>query len=110
MFIKESSFADKLKLQPRIAKINKKYGLSIKNYPSLVKNHYNPGFREVINTSKDIDELNYIRQDTRSALATLNKIKERILLCKSLGETPKTKSYYKFIKKNYIDQGLTERM
>ena len=105
----ESSFVDKLKIQPRVSKINKSKGIRIKNYPDLVKNHYNPGFRHIINASKDINELNYIRQDTKNAFNTLTKIRERIVLCKKIGETQKTKSYYKYIKKKYIDEGLTER-
>lgn len=113
MFIDESSFASKLLLQKRISKINKQKGVEIsggnKGIKNLIKNHYNPGLRQIINTSNDIDELQYIRKDTRTVFHALEKIKERINLCKSEGETRKTSSYYKFIKSNYIDEGITEK-
>lgn len=109
MIIEESSFASKLVMQPKISKINKQKGVSIKGYPDLIKNHYNPGLRQIINTSKDVDELRYLIADTRTAFGNLNKIRDRIKLCKSQGENSKTSSYYKYIKKHYIDEGITEK-
>lgn len=84
-------------------------GITISGYPDLIKNHYNPGLRELIKTSKDIKELEYLRRDTNTSFKNLNKIQERIKLCRSQGETKKTSSYYKYIKKHYLDADLTER-
>lgn len=74
----------------------------------LIKYHYNPGLRQICQTSKDIDEIKYLRDDIRTSIPQLNKIQERMYNCKKLGECDKTKSYYKYIKKKYLDKGLTE--
>lgn len=108
-FMEESSFASKLGLQSKIRKANSKKGVSINSAADLIKNHSNPGLREIAMQSKDVDELRYIKKDIQTTFDTLNKIKDRIKLCKQVGETDKTKSYYKNIKKMYIDQGITEK-
>lgn len=74
----------------------------------LIKYHYNPGLRQICQTSKDIDEIKYLRDDIRTSIPQLNKIQERMYNCKKIGECDKTKSYYKYIKKKYLDKGLTE--
>ena len=107
--IEESSTLSKLTLQTRIRKNNAKKGVSINSVADLIKNHSNPGLAELVNKSKDVDELRYIKKDTQTIFGTLNKIKERITLCRQQGETNKTKSYYKNIKKMYIDKGITEK-
>jgi DNA replicative helicase MCM subunit Mcm2 (Cdc46/Mcm family) len=108
-YIEESSFLSKLFMQPRVRAINKKKGVSITSMEDLIKHHHNPGLLEIVKTSKDIDELEYIKKDTHGVFPTLEKIKERIGLCRELGETSKTSSYYKYIKKHYIDKGITEK-
>ena len=107
--LEESSFLSKQFLQTKVTAYNKKKGVSIKSMPDLIKNHSNPGLTELVKNSKDIDELKYLKKDTQTTFSTLNKIKERIGLCKRLGETDKTKNYYKAIKRDYIDKGLTEK-
>ena len=97
--INESSFFSKATLQLRVSKINKTKGISIKSTADCIQYHGNPGLREIINTSKDPDELAYIRKDTRTCFGTLNKIKERISLCIKLGDCDKTTKYYSYIKK-----------
>lgn len=104
----ESSYLSKLALPLKIKKINKSKNVIINGYPDLIKYHYNPGLRQICQTSKDIDELKYLRDDTRTSIPTLNKIQERMYNCRKLGECKKTKSYYKYIKKKYLDKGLTE--
>lgn len=104
----ESSYLSKLALPLKVKKINKSKGVSINGYADLIKYHYNPGLRQVCQTSKDIDELKYLRDDTRTSIPTLNKIQERMYNCRKLGECKETKSYYKYIKKKYLDRGLTE--
>ncbi len=104
----ESSYLSKLTLPLKIKKINAAKGVSINGMADLIKYHYNPGLRQIIQTSQDIDELRYIRDDTRTTIPTLNKIQERIYNCKKLGNCKLTKSYYKYIYKTYIDKGLTE--
>ena len=108
-YVEESSFLSKLFMQPKVRAINKKKGVSIKSVPDIVKHHGNPGLLEIVRTSNDIDELQYIKKDTSGIYSTLEKIKERIKLCKELGDSSKTSSYYKYIKKEYIDEGLTEK-
>ena len=107
--IDESSFLSKLALPIKIGAHNKKEGVTIGSAVDLIKKGYNPGIRNIIKTSKDIDELQYIRADIRSVIPSLQKVKERITLCKQLGDTKKTSGDYKFIKKHYIDTGITER-
>lgn len=107
--LEESSTLSKLMLPAKIRKYGKEEGFVVKELSDYLKKHYNPGLRKVIEKSKDIDELQYIKRDTRTLIPTINKIKERIGLCKKLGKTDKTKNYYDYIKKHYIDKGITEK-
>ena len=107
--IEESSFLSKLMLPFKIRKYNSEEGVSINDISDFIKHGYNPGFRKLIDKSTDIDELIYLRNDHRTLIPQLVTIKERIKLCKELGETNKTKNYYKGIKKIYIDKGITEK-
>lgn len=109
ILLDESTFASKLTIQSKVKSYNKKRGIKINNTSDLIKNHGNPGLNDYINNSKDIEELNYIKRDTRTVFKTLETIKERIKLCKQLGESQKTKNYYKGIKRLYLDKGITER-
>lgn len=109
MFVNESSYVSKLLLPLKIREINKKNGIRINNMGDLIKNHGNPGLKKYIEKSNDIDEIKYIIKDTRTIFSNLEKIKERIKLCKSKGKNDTTKSYYEYIKKNYIDNGITEK-
>lgn len=104
----ESSYLSKLALPLKVKKINKSKGVSITCMGDLIKYHYNPGLRQICQTSKDIDEIKYLRDDIRTSIPQLNKIQERMYNCRKLGECDKTKSYYKYIKKKYLDRGLTE--
>ena len=104
----ESSYLSKLALPLKVKKINKSKGVSITCMGDLIKYHYNPCLRQICQTSKDIDEIKYLRDDIRTSIPQLNKIQERMYNCKKLGECDKTKSYYKYIKKKYLDKGLTE--
>ena len=108
-FLEESSFLSKLMLPGKIRKYGKEEGFVVKELSDYLKKHYNPGLRKYIENSNDIDELQYIKADTRTLIPTINKIKERISLCKKLGNTDKTKNYYDYIKKHYIDKGITEK-
>ena len=107
--INESSFISKLMLPIKIRKNGRKEGYVVGNMVDYLKKGYNPGLRKVIEQSKDIDELQYIRRDTQTMVPTIQKVKERISLCKKLGKTDKTKGYYDYIKKHYIDNGITEK-
>ena len=108
--VNESSALSKLMLPHKISKYNREEGVYIKGLADYIKHGgVNPGFRTVIRKSTDIEELQYLRTDTRTLIPTLNTIKERIKLCNELGETNKTKNYYKGIKKMYIDKGITEK-
>lgn len=107
--IQESSALSKMTLQSKVRRYNKQQGTKVNNIVDMIKHGYNPGLRTLIKNSKDIDELQYIKKDTHTMIPTLEKIKERIGLCKKLGETSQTESYYKYIKKNYIDAGITEK-
>lgn len=108
--IEESSFINKAFILPaKIKSYGRKAGKPVNSIVDYINYGHNAGLNEVIKNSKDIDELKYLREDTYTVIPTLNTIKERIKLCKELGETKKTKGYYKFIKKNYIDKGITEK-
>lgn len=107
--LEESSTLSKLMLPGKIRKYGKEEGFVVKELSDYLKKHYNPGLRKLIQNSNDIDELQYIKTDTRTLIPTIKKIKERIGLCKKLGNTDKTKNYYDYIKKHYIDKGITEK-
>ena len=104
--VEESSFISKLTLQPKIRKYNKANGTNVRDMADLLKHHKNPGLEEYVKKSRDIEELEYIRNDTRPLKYTLTKIRNRIALINQKGECKETKSYYKGIKKLYIDKGI----
>ena len=108
--IEESSTFNKIFVLPaKVRKYAKKAGKPVNDISDYIKYGYNAGLREVIKRSKDIDELQYLRADANTLIPTLKTIKERVKLCRELGETTKTEPYYKYIKKHYIDKGITEK-
>lgn len=104
--VEESSFISKLTLQSKIRKYNKANGTNVRDMADLLKHHKNPGLEEYVKKSRDIEELEYIRNDTRPLKYTLTKIRNRIALINQKGECKETKSYYKGIKKLYLDKGI----
>lgn len=104
--VEESSFVSKLTLQSKIIKYNKANGTNVSNMSDLIKHHKNPGLEAYVKKSRDIEELEYIRNDTRQIKPTLTKIRNRIVLINQKGECKETKSYYKGIKKLYLDKGI----
>ena len=104
--VEESSFISKLTLQSKIRKYNKANGTNVRDMADLLKHHKNPGLEEYVKKSRDIEELEYIRNDTRPLRYTLTKIRNRIALINQKGECKETKSYYKGIKKLYLDKGI----
>lgn len=107
--LEESSTLSKLMLPGKIRKYGKEEGFVVKELSDYLKKHYNPGLRKLIQNSKDIDELQYIKKDSHTLIPTINIIKKRIGLCKKLGKNDTTESYYDYIKKHYIDKGITEK-
>ena len=81
----------------------------INNPADLIKYHKNPGLINYINKCKYIEDLRYIKKDSGShrVIPMITKIRKRIEMCKKLGYCDETKSYYKSIKKMYLDQGIT---
>jgi hypothetical protein len=71
------------------------------------KKHSHPGYLNMIKSLKDLDDVNYIRKDIGVWDYNSKKIKERLEKCYKLGDCAETKNYYKFIKKKYIDKGIT---
>ena len=71
------------------------------------KKHEYPGYLNMIDHLKDLDDIAYIRQDIRLGLADADRIGERLELCQN-GENKENKKYYKGIKKLYIDKGITK--
>lgn len=108
MYIEESSFFSKLRIPVKVRKYNSQMGVKISGCADLIKIGKNPGLEKYIQECKDIEELEYIRKDNNAAIYTLEKIKQRIGTCKSKGECKQTAGYYKYIKKNYLDEGITE--
>ena len=104
--VEESSFISKLTLQSKIRKYNKANGTNVRDMADLLKHHKNPGLEAYVKKSRDIEELEYIRNDTRPLKYTLTKIRNRIALINQKGECKETKSYYKGIKKLYLDKGI----
>lgn len=105
--IHESSYVSKLLISSKIKKYNKKNDTNIKGMYDLLKHHSNPGLDHYIQRSNDVNELNYIKADTKTVLPTLNKIKDRMELIEKYGECKQTQSYYKGLKNMYIDKGIT---
>ena len=105
----ESSFLSKLTLQSKISKYNKANGTNVHDMADLLKHHGNPGLVNYVKNSKDIEEIEYIRDDTRTMKPTLYKIRERIDIINQKGECKETSKYYKGIKKLYLDKGVTLR-
>lgn len=108
MYIEESSFFSKIRIPGKVRKYNKQLGVKISNMEDLLKVGKNPGLEKYVQECNDIEELEYLRKDANNSIPTLEKIKERIGICKSKGECKQTAGYYKYIKKHYIDQGITE--
>lgn len=104
----EEGYRTQLTMSIPVKKYNKSKGISINGIPDLVYYHKNPGLEHLVSITSKVEDLSYIRRDTIRIIPTLEKIKTRIPLCKH-GETPKNKSYYKGIKKNYLDRNLTEK-
>lgn len=102
-------FTTQLTMSVPVKAYNVKNKTPINGLPDLIKYHKNPGLIAYANKSNNIKDLEYIKKDTYTVIPSINKVKERISLCKELGDTAKTASYYKFIKKNYIDAGITEK-
>lgn len=74
-----------------------------------LKKHSYEGFLNLVKKTNKIDDLVYLRKDTNTVFPTIKKISERITKCKKLGECKETQSYYKNIKKKYIDNNITEK-
>lgn len=102
----ESSFMSKLTLKSKIGKYNRANGTDVHNMTDLIKHHKNYGLEVYVKKSKDIEELKYIRDDTRQIKPILTKIRNRIDLINQKGECKETKNYYKGIKKLYLDKGI----
>ena len=85
-------------------------GAKIKPHQNLdetFKKHSYPGLLNFVKNCNSINDLEYLKKDYSGALHTMKIIKERISICEKMGECNKTKNYYKGIKKNYIDKGIT---
>lgn len=101
-------YLDQLAMPLKIKKYNKKYGIDINGYASVLKIHGNPGFKKLIEDTDNIEDLKYLKNDLRIAIRNIEKIKTRISKCKELGECKETKIYYNGINKMYISKGITE--
>jgi len=77
------------------------------NIDETFKKHKYEGYLNLINRTKKLDDLIYIRKDIYLGLSTFKKVGDRIEKCSKLGECDETKNYYKGIKKKYLDKGIT---
>ena len=107
----EEGYLNQLFMSVPIKAYNAKNKTPINNMGDLLKYHKNPGLVNYVKNCKKIEDLRYIKKDSGShmIIPQIKVIKERISLCKELGECDKTKSYYKGIKKLYLDRGITEK-
>lgn len=74
-----------------------------------LKKHTYEGFLNLVKKTKKAEDLEYLRKDVYTVIPTIKKISERIINCKKLGECKETQSYYKNIKKKYLDKGINEK-
>ena len=102
-------FINQLVMSAPVKAYNIKNKTPINNMSDLIKYHKNPGLINYVNKCDNIDDLKYIKEDTNTITPSVKIIKERITLCKQMGDCSKTASYYKFIKRKYIDAGITEK-
>jgi len=79
------------------------------NVDETFKKHKYEGYLNLINRTKKLKDLEYIRKDIYLGISTFKKIGSRIDKCSRLGETNETKNYYKNIKKKYLDKGITSK-
>lgn len=85
-------------------------GIKIKPHQTLdvtLKKHSYEGFLNLIRSTKKVEDLKYLRNDVHICINTIKTISARIDKCNKLGECKETASYYKGIKKMYIDKGIT---
>lgn len=73
------------------------------------KLHKYPGMLNMVKHTNSIEDLNYLKRDYYSSAKFFKSIEERINKCIALGDSKETHSYYKGIKKKFIDKGITSR-
>lgn len=87
------------------------FGFRIKNRQNLdvtLKKHSYMGYMDFLKTIKDLDDINYMRQDINITINTIKTIRDRIEKINRLGENdPAVRNYVKNIKSKYIDKGIT---
>lgn len=64
---------------------------------------------EVIQKIKYKKDLETMRREVNVSIYTYDKIAERVEKIEKLGECKETAPYYKSLKKNYIDKGITSK-
>lgn len=106
-YLEEKSMNKAFVMPYLVHKYNSEDGVKINGMADLLKKHYNPGFRRLIDKLDEEADLIYIKRDHATLLTTIPKIRERIELCNKYGECDKTKKFYKGIKRDYIDKGVT---
>ena len=79
------------------------------NIDETFKKHKYEGYLNLINRTKKVNGLEYIRKDIYLGISQFKKIGERIEKCSRLGECDETKNYYNGIKKKYLDKGITTK-
>ena len=70
------------------------------------KKHSYPGYLNLINKCNDLEDLEHLKKDAELGSTRFDIIAKRIDKCKD-GENEENSSYYKYIKKHYIDNGIT---
>ena len=76
------------------------------NMVQIIKAHSYPGYINMINGLRDLDEVKEIRTDL--SLANYDKLAERMKKVEKFGKCDDTKHYYNGIK-NLMDQGITSK-
>lgn len=75
----------------------------------VLRAHENPGAIKFVNKCKKIDELDHFRKETVQSLPSFQRAMENCKKVEELGECKETKAYYKYFKKNIIDNGLSHK-
>ena len=79
------------------------------NIDETFRKHKYEGLLNLAKRTKKLEDLKYLRQDANSGVRMFTKIKTRIESCSKHGLNDDTENYYKGIKKDYLDKGITAK-
>lgn len=78
-----------------------------KSIDQILKTHKYEGLLNMATKLTKEEDVYYLIKDSRTGIKQFTTIMERIEKCNKLGDCKETHNYYKYIKKNFIDRGIT---